>query len=48
MAPAKLTETSPDISIVSVEFEDVLKILDSFMEVFLSSKNATDGVHRGD
>ena len=42
------TKASPDISIVSIQLENILKVLDSFVEMFLCSKNTTDGVHGGD
>jgi len=43
----RLTQTTPDISIVSIKLEDTLEILNSFVEVFLCSEDATDGIHRG-
>ncbi len=43
-----LTETAPNISVICVKFEDILKILYSFMELLLCTKDATDGIHRRD
>jgi len=40
-----LTKTSPGISVISIELENILEIFYSFVELFLRAKNQADGIH---
>lgn len=41
------TETTPHITIVAVQLEYALEVLNSFVELFLCAKDTTDGIHGG-
>jgi hypothetical protein len=40
-----VAQTAPNISIISIKLEDVLKILDSLVELLLCPQDAADGIH---
>jgi len=43
----QLTKTPPNITIISIQLENALKIFNSFMKLFLRSENRTDRIHGG-
>lgn len=41
-----LTQAAPDLTIVSIQLQDVLQVLDGFGEILLGPEYAGDGIHR--
>lgn len=41
------TETAPDLSVVLLELEDALQVLDRLGKVLLGAQDAGDGIHGG-
>jgi hypothetical protein len=40
-----VSKATPNLAIVGIELENLLEVLNSFVELLLCPKNATDGIH---